>query len=70
MRGNENIFYIFPEVFRREIYKGFDITAVEDVLINEGFMKVDMDGRRLPKKQIQGAMVRMYSIFSDILGDQ
>ncbi|MDR0580868.1 MAG: DUF927 domain-containing protein [Holosporaceae bacterium] len=68
MRGNEDIFYIFPEVFRREIYKGFDITVVEDLLINEGFMKVDKDGKRLPKKQIKGIRTRMYSISSEIMG--
>jgi putative DNA primase/helicase len=68
--GDREVFHIFPEVFRKKICEGLDYKTVEDVLINEGFMRVDADGRRLPKKQIQGTRVRMYSIFSDILGDQ
>jgi uncharacterized protein (DUF927 family) len=67
--GDREVFYVFPDVFRRKICAGLDCKTVEDMLINEGFMKADTDGRRLPKKQIRGARVRMYSIFSDILGD-
>jgi uncharacterized protein (DUF927 family) len=69
VRDGTDIFYIFPEVFRREIYKGFDLTLVEDLLIKEGFMKIDRDGKRRPKKQIKGTRLRMYSIFSEILGE-
>jgi uncharacterized protein (DUF927 family) len=69
VRGNEEIFYIFPEVFYREIYKGFDLTTVEDLLIKEGFMKIDKDGKRRPKKQVKGTRLRMYSISSGILGE-
>jgi hypothetical protein len=43
---------------------------VEDLLIKEGFMIVDKDGKRLPKKQVKGTKLRMYSIFSDILGEK
>jgi uncharacterized protein (DUF927 family) len=70
MQGNSDGYYIFPEVFRREIYKGFDVTTVEDLLIKEGFMRTDRDGKRLPKKQIKGVRTRMYSIFSEILGEK
>jgi putative DNA primase/helicase len=68
--GDREVFHIFPDVFRKQICKGLDYRSVEDVLINEGFMMVDKDGKRLPKKQIHGARIRMYSIFSEILGDQ
>jgi putative DNA primase/helicase len=69
MRESSDVFYIFPDVFRREIYRGFDITSVEDLLIKEGFMIIDRDGKRLPKKQINGIRARMYSISSEILGE-
>jgi putative DNA primase/helicase len=70
MQGNSDVYYIFPEVFRKEIYRGFDITTVENLLIKEGFMRTDRDGKRLPKKQIKGTRLRMYSIFSEILGEK
>jgi uncharacterized protein (DUF927 family) len=70
MQGNSDVYYIFPEVFRKEIYIGFDITTVEDLLIKEEFMRIDRDGKRLPKKQIKGVRTRMYSISSEILGEK
>jgi hypothetical protein len=70
MRDGIDIFYIFPEVFCREIYRGFDITTVEDLLIKEEFMRIDRDRKRRPKKQIKGTRLRMYSISSEILGEK
>jgi uncharacterized protein (DUF927 family) len=67
---DREVFYIFPDVFRKQICKGLDYQTVEDVLINEGFMKVDADGKRLPKKRMKGSRLRMYSISSEIMGGE
>lgn len=63
-------FFIYPEVFRNEVCKGFDAKAVAALLSNKGFLRSEKGGRLDPKVTLPGeGSRRVFHVLSAIWGD-
>lgn len=62
-------FYVFPEVFRKEICKGLDPTLVKKALVSRGLLVLDSE-KKPPKVRLPGTtkQTRMYHFPPEILG--
>ena len=63
-------FFIYPEVFRNEVCKGFDAKAVAALLSEKGFLRTEKGGRLDPKVTLPGeGSRRVFHVLSAIWGD-
>lgn len=74
-KGNDNgafEYWVFPEVYRTELCRGFDPKSVTQVLTNAGHLELASNGRSQVTKRLPGIDVstRVYVIKSSIFKDE